>query len=61
MSDVGDAKRIEAMEERLEEIEEEIEEARQDAEKVLPRHPKETFAQPGPVHPGDTDTAIAPG
>jgi hypothetical protein len=55
-----DAKRIEAMHERLDEVEEEIEEAERDADKVLPRHPKETFAQPGTIGTDEVDNAIVP-
>jgi len=56
-----DAERIEAMQQRLDRVEDEIDEARRDAEKVLPKEPEESFAQPGTVRPDETDDAIAPG
>jgi hypothetical protein len=55
-----DAKRIEEMHERLDEVEEEIEEARQDAEKVLPKEPKESFAQTGTIEKNKIDDSAAP-
>jgi hypothetical protein len=55
-----DAKRIERMHERLDEVEEEIEEARRDADKVLPKEPKETFAQSGTTETDTVDDANVP-
>jgi hypothetical protein len=58
MSDTS--KRIEDMKQRLEDVEEEIVEARADAEKVLPKHPTETFIESGTIDTKDVDNTIAP-
>jgi hypothetical protein len=60
VSDPRDAKRIEEMQERLDHVEEEIEEARRDAEKVLPKPPKESFAQNGTVGGDQRDDDVTP-
>jgi hypothetical protein len=58
MSDVS--KKIEDMKQRLDDVEDEIGEARADAEKVLPKHPTETFIESGTTDTKDVDNTIAP-
>jgi hypothetical protein len=59
MSNPADAKRLEDMRKRLDHVEDEIDEARRDAEKVVPKHPEESFAQTGTVEREDTDEGLA--